>query len=249
MMPQEKVRKDDTNEKHKKTHRILCRSSSFTIRNPTYPCNSDPNIAWVRNSRRTSFSSTHAAVTIPYPTATVWFYVDGGSYVPSEIVTIGDTATEPEPPTKDDYVFVRWKTANGSAFDFSKPITEDITLIAAWADPNATFLILGQTRTYDPKKATTLQLLQGGTVVQTITVAAEATGQGQQTQPFTFEDVVPGTYQIVVTKAAHTSFTINNVLIGHGNLDLKQNSRSDISTMTMRCGDAVLLCVTFIEQD
>lgn len=63
----------------------------------------------------------------------VSFDSDGGSAVSSMEIKKGSTVTQPEKPTKDGFIFGGW-TLNGSPFDFSAPVTEDITLKASWKE-------------------------------------------------------------------------------------------------------------------
>ena len=60
---------------------------------------------------------------------TVTFNTDGGSAIPAQIVKYGKVATEPTAPTKDGFVFDGWD------YDFSTPVTGDITLTAKWVNP------------------------------------------------------------------------------------------------------------------
>ena len=65
-------------------------------------------------------------------TYTVTFSSAGGSSVASQQVREGLTATEPTPaPTKAGYDFTGWYK-DGNPFNFSTPITENITLVAQW---------------------------------------------------------------------------------------------------------------------
>ncbi len=65
---------------------------------------------------------------------TVTFDSMGGSEVDDITVPYGTVIEEPEEPTKDNANFTGWFTdyARGYEFDFSEPITEDITLYAGW---------------------------------------------------------------------------------------------------------------------
>lgn len=63
---------------------------------------------------------------------TVTFNSNGGSAVASQEVSNGQTATEPADPTKAGYIFSKWQL-NGSDYNFSNPVTKDITLDAVWA--------------------------------------------------------------------------------------------------------------------
>ncbi|MBQ8383624.1 MAG: SUMF1/EgtB/PvdO family nonheme iron enzyme [Spirochaetaceae bacterium] len=73
---------------------------------------------------------------VPEPTRyTVTFDANGGSEVAPQIVESGQTATRPEPdPTKDGWTFLGWYEDSGltKKFDFSTPVTADITLYAKW---------------------------------------------------------------------------------------------------------------------
>ena len=62
---------------------------------------------------------------------TVTFNSNGGSAVSAQLVVDGDTAQEPAEPTKTGYNFQGWQLAGGD-FDFSTPVTQDISLVAVW---------------------------------------------------------------------------------------------------------------------
>lgn len=62
---------------------------------------------------------------------TVSFDSDGGSFVASQTVESGKTAVEPHSPSKSGYTFDDWYK-DSSVFDFSTPITSDLTLKAKW---------------------------------------------------------------------------------------------------------------------
>lgn len=62
---------------------------------------------------------------------TVTFDSDGGTEVSSQVVISGNVAVEPISPEKDEYMFKYW-TLNGEVYDFSTPVTSDITLVAMW---------------------------------------------------------------------------------------------------------------------
>ena len=61
----------------------------------------------------------------------VTFNSDGGSTVKAQEVEYGKKATKPDNPTKAGYAFVEWQL-NGKTYDFSKEVTDDITLKAVW---------------------------------------------------------------------------------------------------------------------
>ena len=70
----------------------------------------------------------------PVVTYTVTFESNGGSAVEAQKVEKGMTATEPVAPTLEGYSFSGWYTdaALTTAYDFSTPVTTDMTLYAAW---------------------------------------------------------------------------------------------------------------------
>lgn len=72
----------------------------------------------------------------PVVTYTVTFESNGGSEVEAQVVEEGATATEPENPTMEGYVFEDWYLDEDwtQLYDFDAPITEDITLYAAWEE-------------------------------------------------------------------------------------------------------------------
>ena len=103
---------------------------------------------------------------------------------------------------------------------------------------NGGVTVSGKVTSYNPNNATTIQLMQGGKKMYQTTIAA-ATGSGQVTQDFSFPTVAPGTYDLVVTKDAHLSYTVKNVVVGDSPLDLTKHSNAAISTITLLCGDIV----------
>ena len=62
---------------------------------------------------------------------TVTFNSNGGSAVSAQKVFANETATEPAAPTREGCTFDGW-LLNGAAYDFSTPVTGDITLTASW---------------------------------------------------------------------------------------------------------------------
>lgn len=65
---------------------------------------------------------------------TVSFNSNGGSPVESQTVKNGTTATLPDDPTQEGYLFMTWYSDVGltKAFDFTTPVTDDLTLYASW---------------------------------------------------------------------------------------------------------------------
>ena len=71
------------------------------------------------------------------PIYTVHFDTDGGNEIEDQRVVSGDTAEKPKDPKKDateleGYIFDGWYTADNKPYDFSTPITGNLTLKANW---------------------------------------------------------------------------------------------------------------------
>ena len=96
--------------------------------------------------------------------------------------------------------------------------------------------VSGKVTSYNPNNPTTIQLMQNGAVKYTVTIDA-ATGSGQVTQDFSFNAVAAGTYDLVVTKDGHLTYTVKGVVVGDVPLDLTKHGNAAISTITLLCGD------------
>ena len=64
---------------------------------------------------------------------TVTFDTQGGTPVASQTVTENGTVTRPADPTRDGYTFKGWQL-DGADYDFTTPVTADITLTAVWEE-------------------------------------------------------------------------------------------------------------------
>ena len=98
--------------------------------------------------------------------------------------------------------------------------------------------IRGKVISYNGNNAFTVTLYQAGTEnqVQSITVSGNKQS-GQVTQDFTFKEVDTGTYDLVVTKDGHLTYTIKNVVVGDTPLDLTKHTNAAIRTITLLAGD------------
>ncbi len=63
----------------------------------------------------------------------VTFDSNGGSSVNSAVIEKGGVVNAPVAPTKENAIFKCW-TLNGEEYDFSSPVTKDMTLVAKWND-------------------------------------------------------------------------------------------------------------------
>lgn len=66
-------------------------------------------------------------------THTVTFDTGDGTPVASQTVNHGEQAIDPGTPTRDGYAFTGW-LLDGEPYDFTTPITGDITLVAGWEE-------------------------------------------------------------------------------------------------------------------
>lgn len=115
--------------------------------------------------------------------------------------------------------------------------TATVQLNLTVSEPPAGVKVSGQVKSYNPKNATTITLKQGDEVKYTATIAAETTGSGQVTQSFELTGVAAGTYDLVVTKSCHLTYTIQNVVVEATDLDLTADSTKPYSTITLLAGD------------
>ena len=96
--------------------------------------------------------------------------------------------------------------------------------------------VTGKVKSYNPNNATTIQLMQGGKE-QYKTTIVKTTGSGQVTQDFSIPAVAAGTYDLVVTKPGHLTYTVTGVVVENDPLDLTTLTGKAYSTITLLCGD------------
>ena len=101
--------------------------------------------------------------------------------------------------------------------------------------------VSGQVRSYNPGKSVYVTLYKAGTtdvvIVNNVGPLPSGSGGGQVTQPFSLQRVPKGTYDLVVTKDAHLTYTVKNVEVGDTDLDLTTMTDEPYSTITLLCGD------------
>ena len=120
---------------------VIFEAKLFTINTETKEESQDPlyyGQTEVINIKKTDTKVSIVLEKIQLNEFLVQFKTLGGSIVDDQKVEENKTATEPTSPTKTGYTFDGWYTSsdNGKTlqakFDFSTPITKDITLYAKW---------------------------------------------------------------------------------------------------------------------
>ena len=97
--------------------------------------------------------------------------------------------------------------------------------------------VSGKVMSYNPNYDVSVRLMQGDTEMYTATVAAPTAAGGQAEQSFSFASVAMGTYDLVIVKAAHLTYTVKNVKVEDMALDLTKLTGKPYQTITMLCGD------------
>ena len=91
------------------------------------PAPKKPGDTGIQSKTADSQSQTRAAYTVTFNDP------DGNTNTPSQSVPGGGQASRPKDPARDGYLFNGWFTGNTAvAYDFSRPVTGNITLTAKW---------------------------------------------------------------------------------------------------------------------
>jgi len=137
----------------------------------------------------------------------------------------------------DRYAPVRIGADSGLATpsEAGSAYTKDF-VITVEEPPVAVVSISGLLRSYNPSNTATIRLMQGNVEKHTLTTGKES-GSGRITQLFTFTEVEPGEYTLVVNKSAHTQYTITTVIVGNEDLDLTEDARPGAALIDLLCGD------------
>mgnify|MGYP000192444533 CR=1 FL=1 len=140
------------------------------------------------------------------------------------------------------YTVTLWKTI---VYEYDEKTVESyapehLKLSPVAYDPNAVSApsVSGKVKSYNPNNPVTVRLIeQGHHEVAYETTIDPTTGSGQKEQNFSFDAVAAGTYDLVVTKAAHLSYTVTGVVVKGTAIDLTKHTNAAISTITLLCGD------------
>ncbi len=89
------------------------------------PAPKKPGDTGIQSKTADSQPQTRAAYTVTFNDT------EGNTSTPSQSVPSGGQASRPKDPSRDGYLFNGWFTGN-TAYDFSQPVTGNITLTAKW---------------------------------------------------------------------------------------------------------------------
>ena len=161
---------------------------------------------------------------------------DGGTYRLMVFVHPKEGHQFAKATEKTRTFWVNGQKAKGSCNTAGSQAQVDYTFTFPAAKPGAGVAVSGKITSYNLGNATTIQLKQGDTVKYSTTIDADS-GSGQKAQDFSFPAVAAGTYDLVVTKPGHLTYTVKGVVVGDGPLDLTKHSNAAISMITLLCGD------------
>jgi uncharacterized repeat protein (TIGR02543 family) len=142
------------------------------------------------------------AAGVPMTDLVVTFDSAGGSAVDSQYVPRGETAQKPVDPTNGGFKFDGWYLEDGTAYDFSAPVTGDLTLRAQWSGSDAQPTVAYEV-TFDTAGGSAVAnqtIAEGGTV----TKPTDPTQEGFTFDGWTLEDGNPYDFDSPVT----SSFTL-----------------------------------------
>jgi len=92
-------------------------------------------------------------------------------------------------------------------------------------------------KTYSPENETVVKLTQGGQAVFQTTIPGFHSA-GALEQVFTIENVLPGIYNLEVTKVAHAKYVVEDIVVGwHDDIDLRKDPRPEVSLIVPPAGD------------
>lgn len=97
--------------------------------------------------------------------------------------------------------------------------------------------VSGTVKAYNSGSAPVVKLYANGVEKYTAQIGAASASGNQYTWSFTFADVAMGYYDLVVTKAGHLTYTIEDVLVTGQALDLNTHNNAAVNTISMLCGD------------
>lgn len=121
-----------------------------------------------------------------------------------------------------------WTAADGTTYNTVAHVYET-------EEDENTLTLTGKVTSYNPRIATTVQLMQGSEIKYTTTLEPTS-ATGQVTETFTISDIASGTYDLVVSKAGHLTYTVTGVTVSSADIDLTESER-EYGNITLIAGD------------
>lgn len=197
---------------------------------------------------------------------TVTFDSDGGSSVDEQKVINGEKATKPENPTKEGYTFVTWVDANSKVFDFSKPITDNITLTAKWnkiPDPepinydiiknaNSTWELkegVAPTFSSDADFSKFVRVELDGKVLDPANYTVESGSTVVTLKPEYAATLAPGKHTITIVSNDGSATTEFTLAAPAAEEIANTGDANQVSGLTLACGACIGLAVTLKKKD
>jgi len=100
-----------------------------------------------------------------------------------------------------------------------------------------TCTVSGKVSCYNPKKPTTVRLMQGGEQRYEYIIQADLTASGLLDRTFIFENVEEGTYSLEFIKPVHLKTTIKNISVEKSDINLIEDPRFSTKGIYLPCGD------------
>ncbi len=131
----------------------------------------------------------------------VTFDVDGGSFVNQQTVKAGRAVKKPADPFLEGFAFIGW-TLNGEPYDFSSPVTSDITLLATWTDNVSPEIV-------SVSSSPTKPVIDGTSVEVALNVSAYDADNDALTYAWSLVGEAPAAYSIAAADSPSATATIN----------------------------------------
>lgn len=188
-------------------------------------------------------------------THTVTFDSSGGSPIsPITDVPDGSAVAQPTAPTRTGYEFQGW-TLDGVDYDFSSPVTSDITLTAAWSllsvDPETSVTVADVSYVYGDRAPISAEV-QGAQSAGSVTFLVDGNAIGTAAVVNGLADFMPaarlgldaGSYPIVANYSEDGGVT--TAAVGHAVLTVRQAATATtiVAQMDERDGDQATVRVS-----
>jgi hypothetical protein len=176
-------------------------------------------------------------ITPVYTTASVTFTSDDVGHkflvevAPGEDSNYSGTLT-----LTTDAVSTKGYTVSGQISSYNSALEITYALYKLGEDGETYTLVRGTAD--EDGKVTGVQLIAATEIPNNDGVLDFTATQNSHTQEFKIENVENGTYKLVIMKSTHIDFTITNLVVSDGDVDLTTHSNARLQTITMGSGDA-----------